>query len=209
MRGLIFAIVIGMCLWAFVGSAYAQLSDSEGSALWVAAKIAADGNGAPDDYLDYAGRLARTMSQYPAAVQREILGFLPPSGANSGTQGGSLPGSETTSPASALANATLRSGEVFDILLQNSPLSDQDILKALEREPALEKGHLTDLLAVQGKISNGTMILALASSRIKLGPAELKVLLISQSPLHNAVLKKVAGTSNLSSADIAEVLAAQ
>jgi len=53
------------------------------------------------------------------------------------------------------------------------------------------------------------MISALASAKIKAGPTELKALLISQSPRHNTVLKKVAGTSNLSSADIAEVLAAQ
>ena len=212
MRGLIFAMVIGGGLPAFVGSARAQLSDSEGSARWIAQKIAANGNGTSEDYLDYAGRLAKTISQYSAATQSEIFGFLPPSGAaeaNSAAPAASLPGSVPTSPASALANPALTSGELFDILLQNSPLSDQDILKALERAPSLEKNHLTDLLKAQGKLSKGTLISALASAKLKLPPADLKALLISQTPLDRVVLKKVAGTSNLSSSDIAEVLAAQ
>jgi hypothetical protein len=194
---------------------HAQLSDSEGSALWIAARIAGDGGGSPEDYLDYAHRLAKTMSQYPASVQEKIFGFMPPFGggggdtSNSAEKKGNENGNITIIPAAALADSGLSLDEVFDALLSQSPLSDGDVLKMLEREPALEKEHLANLLYAQGKLNKGTLISALASSSLKIGPAELKALLISQSPLDKTVLKKVENTSNLSREDIDEVLAAQ
>ena len=196
----------------FAESVQAQLSDSDGSARWVAAMIASDGKGSAEDYRDYAERLTKTMSQYPAAVQTKIFGFLPSVGGNVGDSAGSAnvpAGNNSPGASAALANPSLSSGAVFDALLSQSPLSDGDLLKVLEREPALEKEHLSDLLKAQGKISRGTQISALASSKLKLAPAELKALLISQSPLDKTVLKKVKGTSKLSPNDIAEVLAAQ
>jgi hypothetical protein len=212
MRFFIPVLLIGISPFGFIGEARAQLSNSEGSALWVASRIAADGEGSVADYLDYAGRLAKTMSQFPASVQEKIFGFLPPSGVDGGNNaqnGAPLPNVPATTPAAVLANSALTSGEVFDALLKQSPLADKDLLKLLEREPALDKEHLNDLLHAQGKISNGTLVSALASSKLKLPPADLKALLISQSPLDRVVRTKVTGTSNLSSSDIAEVLAAQ
>jgi len=190
------AFCFGAC-----GAAHAQISDSEGSAQWVAAKIVSDGGGSAADYLDYAHRLAKTMSQYSASVQAKILGFMPPTGSN--------PEDPGISPAAALADSGLSSEEVFDALLSQSPLGDADVLGMLEREPALDKEHLADLLHAQGKLNKGALISALSSAKLKLGGDELKSLLISQSPLDKTVLKKVKSTSNLTPNDIAEVLAAQ
>ena len=224
MKGAIQVLLTAICFGGFGGGARAQLSDSEGSAQWVAARIALDGGGSAADYLDYAHRLAKTMSQYPASVQKKIFGFMPPvsgktedsedssnsGGKNDGDDDDSSDGGKAMmSPAAALANPDLSSGEVFDALLSQSPLSDADVLGMLEREPALEKEHLTDLLYAQGKLNRGTLISALSSAKLKLGREELKSLLISQSPLDKSVLKKVESTSNLSPNDIAEVLAAQ
>lgn len=213
MRIFTFVLFTAVCIGTYTGSAHAQLSDSDGSARWVASMIASDGKGSADDYRNYSERLARTMSQYPAVVQKKILGFLPPAsgddGGDSTEQTNISAGNNTPSASAALANPSLSSGEVFDALLTHSPLSDGDILKMLEREPALEKEHLTDLLKAQGKLSQGSLMSALASPRLKLDRAELKVLLISQSPLDQRVLKKVESTSSLSRDDIAEVLAAQ
>lgn len=218
MKGAIQVLLTAICFGGFGGGARAQLSDSDGSAQWVAARIASDGGGSAADYLDYAHRLAKTMSQYPASVQEKIFGFMPPvsgkpedsedSGGNK-NNGGDQGGNAMMSPAAALANPDLSSGEVFDALLSQSPLSEADVLGMLEREPALEKEHLTDLLYAQGKLNKGTLISALSSAKLKLGREELKSLLISQSPLDKTVLKKVESTSNLSRDDIAEVLAAQ
>lgn len=215
MRGVLKIILVGVCLGCPVGGAHAQLSDSEGSAQWVAAVIASDGNGSVEDYLDYAQRLSKTMSQYPAAVQEKIFGFMPPindggvNASNSGEQKSNENANVTSSPAAALGDLGLSSKEVFDALLSHSPLSDGELLKMLGREPALEKDHLADLLYAQGKINKGTLISALVSAKLKIGREELKALLISQSPLDKTVLKKVKGTSKLSPNDIAEVLAAQ
>lgn len=209
MRALVHVILTAVCFGGLVGEGHAQISDSDGSALWIASMIASDGQGSSEDYRDYAEKLAKTMSQYPAATQKKILGFMPPSGGDGMESNEQAKTAPPTLAAAVLANPALSSGEVFDALLNQSPLSDQDILKMLEREPALEKEHLSDLLHAQGKLSRGTLISALASSKLKLGPEELKALLISQSPLDKPVLKKVEDTTNLSPNDIAEVLAAQ
>jgi hypothetical protein len=211
MRILAHVFSITFCFGAFAGSVHAQLSDSDGSARWVASMIASDGKGSAEEYRDYSKRLARTMSQYPAAVQKKILGFLPPASGDVeyAEQVNASGGNNIPSASAALANPALSSDEVFDALLNQSPLSDGDILKMLEREPALEKEHLDDLLKAQGKLTQGSLMSALASPRLKLGQAELKALLISQSPLDKSVLKKVETTSNLSRGDISEVLAAQ
>ena len=188
-----------------------QVTNSEGSAVWLANKIAADGPGTVSDYLDYAQRLARILSQHSAATQRKIFGFLPPSGGGVGGVAGNNGSNQNPppSPAQALSNPALSSAEVFDILLNSSPLSDQDLLAAMERDPAIDSQHLTDLLTVQGKLSNGFLVSSLASAKSKLGSEALKNVLISSSPLDEVVLKKVNGTSNLTPADIAAVLAAQ
>jgi len=216
MRALVHVIMTAVCFGGLAGEGRAQISDSDGSARWIAGMIASDGQGSSEDYRVYAEKLAKTMSQYPAATQKKILGFMPPSGGDgmeSNEQAKISDGINGTAPATTaaavLANPALSSGEVFDALLNQSPLSDQDILKMLEREPALEKEHLSDLLHAQGKLSRGTLISALASSKLKLGREELKALLISQSPLDKTVLRKVESTSKLSPNDIAEVLAAQ
>ena len=148
MKGAIQVLLTAICFGGFGGGARAQLSDSDGSAQWVAGRIASDGGGSAADYLDYAHRLAKTMSQYPASVQEKIFGFMPPvSGKPEDSEdsrgnrnnGGDQGGNAMMSPAAALANPDLSSGEVFDALLSQSPLSEADVLGMLERafgEPA-------------------------------------------------------------------------
>jgi hypothetical protein len=175
----------------------AQITDSEGSANWIAARISSDSGLPAIEYLEYAHSLARTLSQFSPATQEEILGFLP------GTGGG------YSTPAAAISDPALSASDLYDLLLKQMPLSESDLSLAMDRTPAMSSGQLTDLLYAQGTLSKGFLISSLSKAKSSLSSSGLKTILLSNSPLDKTVVKKVETTSNLTPADIAEVLAAQ
>lgn len=56
--------------------ARAEIQDDEASAQFLAAKIVESAGGTVDQYLNYARRLAKTLSQFSSAQQQAILGIV-------------------------------------------------------------------------------------------------------------------------------------
>lgn len=70
----------------------AIIEDNRASALFLAQKIAESSGGTVQQYMAYARNLARTLSQFPADKQQEILGIVL-GGADDGNNGhGNDPG---------------------------------------------------------------------------------------------------------------------
>jgi hypothetical protein len=74
-----FRIVLVSALLAlgFLSSCWAQITDSEESAQYLADHIASSAGGSSSQYLPYARKLAQTLSGLPIEKQKEILGFVP------------------------------------------------------------------------------------------------------------------------------------
>lgn len=63
--------------WSFTATpARAEIQNDEASAQFLAAKIVESAGGTVDQYLNYARRLAKTLSQFSAAQQQAILGIV-------------------------------------------------------------------------------------------------------------------------------------
>lgn len=63
--------------WSFTATpARADIQNDEASAQFLAAKIVESAGGTVDQYLNYARRLAKTLSQFSAAQQQAILGIV-------------------------------------------------------------------------------------------------------------------------------------
>ena len=66
-------LALALCLCA--GPVHAVVEDTEVSAQLLAEMIAVDSGGDASQYIVYARKLAKTMSQYPCEKQDEIFGF--------------------------------------------------------------------------------------------------------------------------------------
>lgn len=84
----------GAAVWAMgTVPSHAILQDDEASALFLAQKITENSGGTVQQYLAYARKLARTLSQFPATKQQEILGIVTGGAADDGNNGhGNDPG---------------------------------------------------------------------------------------------------------------------
>jgi len=78
-------IIVAIC-FVFCGSNLrAQITNSEESAAWLAAKIAISSGGTADQHMVYARSLAKSLLQFSLAEQGKIFGESPPTGGTGGS----------------------------------------------------------------------------------------------------------------------------
>lgn len=107
-----------------------------------------------------------------------------------------------------LVNSSLSSKQLRDQLLAASPVSEDALVAACERDPPMSPSDLDSVLDLNYPLSQDVLLAAVGSAA--LDSSRLKDLLIAHSPLPSAVLDAVlARTPPLSVSDLSSVLAKQ